>query len=124
MPAFCPACFLGEGRDGISAVQAVSCIEEDDVVACCGKQSLVHGVVESVVGFADEAYVMPCLILLNVSLHEGERMVRGAAVDDKMLDAGIVLRGNALQGAFEDLFGIVSDGCYGKEGLHAMPDIV
>ena len=51
-------------------------------------------------------------------------MVFGAAVDDKMLDAGIVLRGDALQGSFEGRFCVVCYGCYGKERLHAMPDRV
>ena len=53
------------------AMQSVAGVEEDDVVARGIEQRLVHGIIEPVVGFADEAYVVACLVLLDIAMDEG-----------------------------------------------------
>ena len=83
-------------------------------------QSLVHRVVEPVVGFAygPDGVLRP--VFLNVATDERKRVVGGTAVDDEMLDVRIVLPGNALECALERGFGVERDGCYGEERLHAI----
>ena len=103
-------------------MKAVACVEEHDVLACGIEQSLVHSVVEAVVRFADEAYVVACLVLFDVASDEGKRVVCRAAVDDEVLYAGIVLLGYTLQRALQRGFGIVGDGCYGDEGVHVLSE--
>ena len=111
-------------RNGVGAVQAVSGIEEDDVVACSILQRLVHSIVESAVGFADETYVVASLILFDIALYEGKRMIGGAAVDDEMLYSGVVLRCDTPERTAKGCFRIVGDCCYGEERLHGLFRII
>ena len=115
-----PLRLLHYGRDGVGAVQTVPCIEEDDVFARGSKQCLVHRIVEPAVGFADEPYVVARLVLLDVALHEREGVVGGAAVDDEVLYAGVVLRGNTCECTPQGRFGIIRDGRYGDKWLHTI----
>ncbi len=106
---------VGQGGGGVQAVyhllqgvvlvEAVAGIEEAHVVARGQCQSLVHGVVQAVVGLADEA----CHAFL-VAADDAEGLVGGGTVDDDVFHVVVGLRDDALQGVFDGGFGVVADG--------------
>lgn len=99
--SFGPACCVDDGLYGVGGVEAVAGVEEDDVFALCVLYSLVHGVVEPVVGLSDEAYVVGygfVGVLLYVALYYLAGLVLATTVDDEVLDHGVGLAPDAVEG--------------------------
>lgn len=109
---------LGKQRDGVAVAQTVARIEKDNIIAFRVEQRLVHCIVKTLVGLADEAYAVRRFVLLDVLFHKRKCPVFRTAIHDEVLNAGIVLQGNALQSTFEGRLCVVCDGCYGEERFH------
>ena len=85
----------------MGGVEAVAGVEEDDVFALGVLYSLVHGVVEPVVGLSDEAYAVGdgfVGVLLYVALYYLAGLVLATTVDDEVLDLGVGLAPDAVEG--------------------------
>ena len=100
------------GKDAIVG-KLVSGIEEDDIVAGCHPYALVHGIVESLVSLADDAYgASSAFLSISLSLCHG--VVLRQSVDDKVLDVGVSLPPYALKGAPDVLARVISAGDDGE----------
>ena len=90
---------IGEGGVGVEFVTGV---EEDDVVAFGLGNGFVHGIVNAIVGFSDEAYgvgVTGVAVALDVALDLAHGAVLRAAVDDEVFYGYVGLRCDAEEGA-------------------------
>ena len=88
--------------EGVLAVEFVASVEEAEEVAGGEFQGFVHGVVQPLVGFADDDGV--------VSLGNLHRLVLRCSVHDDVLDVRVCLLCHALQGAFDGRLSVVGDG--------------
>ena len=99
----------GSGKSGLCdvgkrffAVQLVASVEETEKVACGKAKTFVHGVVQPFVGFAVHGG-------MGVAMGNLHRFVFGSTVDDEVLNMGISLRCDALQGTLKGGLCIIGD---------------
>ena len=98
-------------------MELVAGVEENDVIALGLRDGFVHGIVEPLVGFADEAYgvgMMSVAVALDIPLNLAHGPVLRTAVHDEMLHSLVGLGGYAVEGPCDGGLGVEGDGGDGE----------
>ena len=98
---------------GVGSGQQVASVEKAHVVARGEPQSLVHGVVEPIVGLRLSHHHMTAAVLLRlppIVVHQPHGVIGRRPIDDDMLDGLKLLGEHAVEGWLEHLSGVIGDG--------------
>ena len=105
---------IGHAAECRGIVEGIAGIDEPDKIALGKTEGLVHGIVETVVGFADPSQSW---IEGGIAADDGHCSVRRGAVHDEMFVVGACLTENAAERQFNPTGGVPGDGDDGD--LHA-----
>ena len=92
--------------------EGIASIDVPYIVPCSTVKSLIHRIVDPLIWLAVD------FGLRSKVAHQLQRVVLGCAIDDKILDMGIGLCGDAAEGTSDGLRSIVADGDDGDMWLH------
>jgi hypothetical protein len=101
----------------VGTVELVTSIQEHQVIALRFQDGLVHRIVQSSVGLADETYLMRMHIdgvVLDILLNKRQGAITTKTIYYEMLNAWISLAGYTFQSSLQCVLGIVSNGNYCK----------
>ena len=105
-------------RDGTHLMQAIACIQKHQIITRSIAESLVHGIIETIVRFAYQSDMMRmrgACVLCHILLHHTQGAVGGASVNNEMFYTRIILTGHAGERSLKSLGSIVGDSSYGHQ---------
>ena len=109
---------VGNGLDGRRCVQGIPCIQKDHIVARSTLQSLVHRVIQSLVGLRPYQDLMPALVFIVPG--NGHRVILRSTINNQMLYQGIGLAGHTVEGTLQAASRIISDCDNGNAYHHTL----